>query len=175
MKDTASSWLHHIMTPCIPCATTGSTSVGMSQAAIAADTACLTTIVGSCIAVAIYSARERLGALGHVVLPRATGSTDYPAKFADTAVPYMLAALKERGVKPGGLVARIAGGACMFGDCKVMQIGQSNTEAVVEALRSAAIRIVGRDVGGASGRRISFDLATGLLTVQCIGQPSQTI
>jgi chemotaxis protein CheD len=149
--------------------------VGIGQAVIAAEPTRLTTILGSCIAMALYSPQHRLGMLSHILLPRATGETTYPAKFADTAVPYMLATLKDHGLTAAKLVARIAGGACMFGDGKFMRIGDTNVDVTVETLEAAGIRIVGRDVGGALGRRVVFDLATGFLTVERIGHPSQTI
>jgi chemotaxis protein CheD len=151
------------------------TAVGIGQAAMAAGPGRLTTIVGSCIAIALYSPRLRLGMLSHAVLPRSSGATQYPAKFADTAVSHMLSVLAQHGATPGGLIAKIAGGACMFGDGKFMQIGETNVQAAHEALAAADIRIVGQHVGGNAGRRISFDLATGSVTVECFGQPSQTI
>jgi chemotaxis protein CheD len=154
---------------------TANQPVPMGESVVAAEPALLTTIVGSCIAIALYSSQLRLGMLSHVVLPRATGPTAYPAKFADTAVPHMLTALERLSVRRDGLVARIAGGACMFGSCKMMQIGDANADAVIEALDAAKIRIVGRDVGGTIGRRIRFELATGCLTVERIGHPSITI
>jgi chemotaxis protein CheD len=157
------------------CATTDHTNVGMGQAVLAAPPARLTMIVGSCIAVAIYAPRRRLGMFTHVVLPHATEATMYPAKFADTAIPYALSALQQQGIHHGDLVARIAGGACMFGDCKTLQIGQFNAQAVLDALTDAAIPVVGQDLGGTVGRRISFDLATGSVIVHRIGQPPQTI
>jgi chemotaxis protein CheD len=151
------------------------TPVGIGQAALASEPARLTTILGSCVALALYSPQLRLGMLSHVVLPRSTGPTNYPAKFADTAVPHMLATLHSHGVRLGELVARIAGGACMFGDGKFMQIGDANVQATTEALAAAGLRIVGQDVGGTVGRRICFDLATGSITVECIGHTSHTI
>jgi chemotaxis protein CheD len=150
-------------------------AVGIGQATIAADPVCLTTILGSCIALALYAPRLRLGMLSHVVLPHSTGPTTYPAKFADTAVPYMLSVLQNRGAGAEGLVARVAGGACMFGNCKPMQIGEANVQVAVAALATAGIRIVGQHVGGTIGRRVLFNLATGALTVECIGQPALII
>ena len=149
--------------------------VAMGQATVAGEPARLTMILGSCVAVALYSTQLRLGMLSHVVLPHATGPTAYPAKFADTAVPYMLSVLQNHGAKPAGLVAKIAGGACMFGNCKVMQIGEANVRAALEALTAAAIPIAAQDVGVTSGRRICFDLATGSLAVERIGHPSHAI
>jgi chemotaxis protein CheD len=149
--------------------------VGIGQAVLATEPARLTTILGSCIALALYSPQLRLGMLSHVMLPNSTGHAANPAKFVDTAVPHMLAALKDRGARLSGLVARIAGGACMFGDIKFMQIGDANVQAAVGALAAAGVPVVGQDVGGKIGRRICFDLATGSITVECIGHPSHTI
>jgi chemotaxis protein CheD len=150
-------------------------AVGIGQAAFAAAPTELTTILGSCIAVTLYSPRHRSGMLSHVVLPHSSGSTTYPAKFADTAVDYMLTELHNRGIRRDGLIAKMAGGACMFGDGKFMQIGETNTQATIIALNEAGIRIVGQDVGGTVGRRICFVLATGDVTVESLGQPKQTI
>jgi chemotaxis protein CheD len=149
--------------------------VGIGQAALAAEPVKLTTILGSCIAVALYSPRLRLGMLSHVLLPHSTGPTAYPAKFADTVVPHMLSILQGHGVRPEGLIAKIAGGACMFGNCKTMQIGDNNIQVTLAALADAGIRVVGQHVGGSLGRRVAFDLTNGNLTVECIGQPAHTI
>ncbi len=151
------------------------TPVGIGQAALAAEPVFLTTILGSCIAVTLYSPRLRLGMLSHVLLPHSTGPTAYPAKFADTVVPHMLSILLSHGARPEGLVAKVAGGACMFGNCKTMQIGESNVQVALAALADAGIRVVGQHIGGSLGRRVAFDLANGNLSVECIGQPAQTI
>jgi chemotaxis protein CheD len=150
-------------------------TVGMGETAIAAAPHRLTTILGSCIALVMYSPQHRVGMLSHVVLPHATGTTTYPAKFADTAVPHMLAVLQGRGIRSDAVIAKLAGGACMFGNCKTMQIGEANVQAAIEALAHAGVRVVAQDVGGTLGRRIGFDLSNGSITVECIGHPSHTI
>ena len=151
-------------------------SVGMGQAVVARGPTRLTAILGSCVAIALYSPKLRLGALGHVVLPRSNGGTAYPAKFADTAVPHMLSELKEQGVPPGALVAKIVGGACMFGsNSRLMDVGEANTQAAVEALDAANIQVTARDVAGTAGRRICLDLATGCLSISSPGHPPRTI
>jgi chemotaxis protein CheD len=147
----------------------------MGQAIFAGEPSRLTTIVGSCVAVTLYSARRRLGMLSHVVLPQSRGGGDNPAKFADTAIPYMISTLQREGVLPSELTAKLTGGACMFGDSQFARIGDNNVQAVVEALESAGIEIAGRDAGGDSGRRVCFDLTTGLVTVACVGRPARTI
>jgi chemotaxis protein CheD len=150
-------------------------AVGMGQALFASEPQRLTTILGSCVAVTLYSPRRRAGMLCHVVLPKSRDNNDNPAKYADTAIPHMLSTLRCEGVGLHDLTAKITGGACMFGDNQLSRIGESNVQATVQALEDAGISIAARDAGGNCGRRVSFDLATGIVTVASVGRPSRTI
>ncbi len=87
----------------------------------------------------------------------------------------MVSTLVRHGASPDALVAKLAGGACMFEDCKSMQIGTANVDAILHALATARIRIAGQSVGGTVGRRVCFDLTTGSLTVESNGNILQTI
>jgi chemotaxis protein CheD len=149
--------------------------VGMGQAVVGREPARLTSILGSCVAITMYAAKLRLGMLSHVVLPNGNGNLAMPAKFADTAVPYMLAMMQERGAGRRDLVAKVAGGACMFGGGRFMDIGDCNARVAIAALEAAQVPIVGRDIAGTVGRRICFDLSTGELTVDSPGHPSRII
>jgi chemotaxis protein CheD len=150
-------------------------AVGMGQAVFAGEPSRLTTVLGSCVAVTLYSARRHVGMLSHIVLPKSRNTADNPAKYADTAIPYMLSALRCEGLMPKDLAAKVVGGACMFGDNQFSRIGDSNIQAAVQALEDVGINIVARDVSGNCGRRICFDLATGIITVASVGRPARTI
>jgi chemotaxis protein CheD len=150
-------------------------TVGMGQAVYASAPARLTTLLGSCIAIALYSSAARAGMLAHVVLPHANGLPSNPSKFADSAVPHMLVEFHKHGLMANVLVANIVGGACMFGDGSYVTVGDDNVKASVEALGRAGIRIAGRHVGGTVGRRICFDLATGRIVVESAGRCLDTI
>ena len=71
--------------------TTTDTSVGMGQIAAGRDAARLGAVLGSCVAVALHGPRHKTGAMAHVVLPASNGRDATPGKFADTAVPALLA------------------------------------------------------------------------------------
>jgi chemotaxis protein CheD len=145
--------------------------VGMGQIVVAQAPVRIATVLGSCVGVSLYCPRLRLGALGHVVLPRSNGVVTNPGKFADTAVPHMLQLLIERGAKRAGLIAKIAGGACMFAATGPMQIGDGNIKAVLEALRLIGLRAEEKDVGGQSGRRMFLHCDTGQVTIESVGCP----
>jgi chemotaxis protein CheD len=83
--------------------------------------------------------------------------------------------LQNHGIQPSELVAKIAGCAGMFSTGQFMQVGEANVKTAITALEAAGLRIAGQHVGGTLGRRVCFDLATGSVTVECIGHPSHTI
>ena len=151
------------------------TMVGMGQIAAGEPPQQLKAIIGSCIALALYHPRLKKGFLAHIVLPDSAGRPGTPGKFADTAIPKMLELFKEWGVPAHGLMAKVAGGANMFGSSGPLQIGDANIEAVAHALGSAGIRITARDVGGSRGRRVTFYCENGEMTIESAGQPSQTL
>jgi chemotaxis protein CheD len=150
-------------------------NVGMGQIAVENAPALLTSVLGSCVGLALYHPRVKTGALAHIVLPTASGRGALPGKFADTALPHMLTQLSKVGVPRQGLVAKIAGGACMFGVSGPLQIGDNNVEAVKMLLAKENIRIMGEDVGGQKGRRVTFDCATGELLVEVAGKTKKVL
>ena len=132
-------------------------------------------VLGSCIGLAIYHSRLKVAAVAHIVLPESAGRNGTPGKFADTAVPEMMRLLKQLGTPMHGLTAKLAGGANMFGSSGPLQIGDANAEAVAVALKQVGIVDVVRDLGGTKGRRIVFDCANGVMTVESPGQPPRIL
>lgn len=163
------------MATCMAVECVGNQSVGMGQVILAAAPRQLSAVLGSCVGVALYHRRLKLGALAHVVLPDSVGRPCVPGKFADTAIPHMIQQLEAKGALRGQLVAKIAGGACMFGAGGPLQIGDNNIEAVTKALGAVGLRIQAQDVGGTKGRRVALDCATGHFLVQIVGEPPRTL
>lgn len=149
--------------------------VGMGQIATGQAPQQMRAILGSCIGLALYHPGRKTGVMAHVVLPESAGRGGTPGKFADIAVPQMLEILRKQGLPTYGLTAKLAGGANMFNGSGPLQIGNANAVAVAAALKKAGIRVAGQDVGGTHGRRITFDCASGEMTVQCPGQPTRTL
>ena len=155
--------------------TVRSKTVGMGQIAVARDPESLNTILGSCIGVTLYHPRFRIGAMAHVMLPESTGGSAPAGKFADTAIPQMIKEVEKAGGSRVGLVAKMAGGACMFGKKGPIVIGQANADAVLKMLTEAGIRVLATDVGGSKGRRVAFNAANGELTINITGDPTRVL
>jgi chemotaxis protein CheD len=145
-------------------------SIGMGQIGSGQETATFRSVLGSCIGLAFYSPRVKAGVFAHIVLPESSGRPGSPGKFADTAIPEMIRLMKGYGVMTNSIVAKMAGGANMFGSNGPMQIGDFNVKAVKEELAKAGIRLASEDTGGQKGRRVIFDCSNGELEVQTVDQ-----
>jgi chemotaxis protein CheD len=150
------------------------TTVGMGEIAGGDKRQQMRAVVGSCIALTLYNARLRIGVMAHVVLPDSSGRYDAPGKYADTAIPRMLEMFRKSGAPPQSLVAKFAGGANMFDSRGPLQIGDANVKAVTQALKAAGVTVADCDIGGLHGRRVTFDCANGMMTVEAAGQPART-
>ena len=125
----------------------------------------LTTLLGSCVGVAIWDQVAKVGGLAHIVLPDSAGRQAGPGKFADTAIAEIKRRLLGRGANPRHLAAKIAGGATMFGKRTERDVGAKNHLAVVKHLKEQAIRLLAEEVGGSKGRMVSFSPDDGSLAV----------
>jgi chemotaxis protein CheD len=150
-------------------------SVAIGHWAIAGAPARIRTLLGSCVGVVLYDRAARVGGLAHVVLPSARGVLDHPGKYADTAIPLLIADLERRlGTKARPrLTAKLAGGASMFqvnpDPQSTLNIGQRNQEAIEQILGELRIPILARDLGGTAGRRLTLDTASGLVAIKVPG------
>ena len=143
-------------------------------AADRADAVLVTLGLGSCVAIMLYDPQARAGAMAHVLLPSKSLARDHqsPAKFPETAVPFLVERLGALGADPHRLVAKLAGGASMFASLMTpgtIQMGERNIVAARTALRTAAIPIVAEAVGGDRGRTVRFRLDDGQAEIRIVG------
>lgn len=150
-------------------------SIGIAETRIVKAPDSVRTVLGSCIGVAIFDRVAKIGGLGHVILPDSTEGSGAPGKFADTAVDLLVDLLVEAGAERKRLIAKITGGASMFGNSTATGLGERNGVAVRARLLSHAIRLAASDVGGTKGRKMLLVPSSGEVMVEVIGQPARTI
>jgi chemotaxis protein CheD len=152
-------------------------SVAIGQWAVAAAPTRIRTLLGSCVGVVLYDRVARLGGLAHIVLPSAHGKVDHPGKYAETAIPTLIEDFDRRlgGKVRSRLIAKLVGGANMFQmdpairDNSGLNIGRRNQEAIEQILNQLTIPIIARDVGGSTGRRLTLDTTSGIVTIRIPG------
>lgn len=132
----------------------------------------ITTGLGSCVGVALYDAVTKVAGLAHIMLPDSQCGlpSSKQGKFADTAIPALIAKMEETGAQRSRLTAKIAGGAQMFDfpDQVEKSVGDRNVEAVETILAQMGIPILARDTRGRRGRTIFFDPNCGSLSVRTV-------
>jgi chemotaxis protein CheD len=112
--------------------------------------------LGSCIGLALVDQRRGIAGLAHVMLPEALAGGGPVGKFADLAVPELVAQTMALGSTRSMLKAVLVGGAQMFslGGSGALDIGVRNDAAVRAMLAKERIPVVAAETGGSKGRTI---------------------
>lgn len=145
--------------------------VRIAHIAVAKDGGRLVAVgLGSCVAVTLYDRTKGIGGMAHILLPDPSAARDAsnPGRFAVTAVPLLREAMLAAGAR-GPFEAKLVGGAALFGTMLGgggQHMGDRNVEAARKALVALRIPILASDTGGASGRTVTFDVATGGVEVR---------
>ena len=148
--------------------------VGMADLKVAKSPDILTTLgLGSCVGITLYDKIKKIGGMAHVMLPTYKGFEGQNiAKFADSAIIELVNQLSRTGTTRAALVAKIAGGAHMFGRTQnndMLKIGERNASASIAILKQLGIPIVANDTGGTHGRTIELHIETGALKIRAVG------
>ena len=132
--------------------------------------------LGSCIGLALVDKRAGVAGLAHIVLPASGGAVkpETMHKFADHAVPALLDGMVERGASRVFLQASLVGGASMFAAVG-QDVGRRNAVAVRELVAGRRVPVVAEAVGGARGRTVKVDVASGTVTVREAGGAEEVL
>ncbi|HTW42355.1 MAG TPA: hypothetical protein VMD79_08565 [Solirubrobacteraceae bacterium] len=134
--------------------------------------------LGSCIGLVLVERSRSLAGLAHIVLPESAGKDDVAAgKFADSAVPALLAELSSLGARRSRLEAVLVGGAQMFAlkSSTSMDIGKRNEQAARAALEQLGVTVSAAATGGNLGRTVRVYVDGGRVTVKQPGAPEEEL
>jgi len=148
--------------------------VGMADLKVAKHPDTLTTLgLGSCVGITLFDRAKKIGGMAHCMLPTYKGFEGQNiAKFVDSAVIELINQLVRLGASRTALVAKIAGGAHMFGrsqNSDMLKIGERNAAAGLAILRQLSIPVQANDTGGSHGRTIELDIDSGALRIKTVG------
>jgi chemotaxis protein CheD len=155
--------------------------VGMADLNVAKNPDILTTLgLGSCIGLVLYDPVVKVGGLVHYMLPDSTQlkSNSNIAKFGDTGIRELLRRVLLAGGAQRRLVAKIAGGACMFevsGLSAVGNVGARNAEMARQMLKELKIPLIAEDTGLNYGRTVELDCSNGNFTIKAVGKGIKVI
>ncbi|MEW6520252.1 MAG: chemotaxis protein CheD [Thermodesulfobacteriota bacterium] len=134
------------------------------------EAALVKTVLGSCVAVTMFSPRCQVGTLCHSMLPSCRnenpcvgGCQDGP-RYVDCAIRRMLEWFHTRGIGRDEIEVKVFGGSDMFAgprDSEYKGIGRQNIDMALQTLEQEGLRLAASDVGGPRGRKIIFKSYSG--------------
>lgn len=155
--------------------------VKVADCAVGRDEQTLITIgLGSCVAIALYDPRTRIGGLAHTLLPNESMARDRsnPAKFPASAVATLLAEMTRLGADVRRVNAKLIGGASMFANLLPaggINIGDRNVAAARQVLAENGVPVVAEDVGSDHGRSVHFFLDDGRVEVRSLKKGNRVL
>lgn len=122
----------------------------------------VTTVLGSCVSVCLWDPSARAGGMNHYLLPLWNGDGLRTPKYGNIAIPLLVEKLLQAGCLKANLKAKVFGGASVLESTSgLLNVGERNIHFAESALEEARIPIIGKDVGGTTGRKLMFVTGTG--------------
>ena len=123
----------------------------------------VTTILGSCVAVCLWSPSHGFGGVNHYLLPEGTGSEASRLRYGVNANAALLNELLSMGCAIRDLHAKVFGGATMMASPDPAQsLGKRNMELALDFLRENRIPIMAKHVSEQRGCKLIFQTNSGI-------------
>ncbi|HET9645202.1 MAG TPA: chemoreceptor glutamine deamidase CheD [Burkholderiaceae bacterium] len=121
------------------------------------------TTLGSCIAACIWDRQARVGGMNHFMLPQGTGDS---GRYGSYAMELLINEMMKRGASRQTMEAKVFGGAAVISGMSSINVGERNTEFVLEYLKIERIPVVSKDVLDVHPRKVCFLPASGKAMVK---------
>ncbi|MSN25073.1 MAG: chemotaxis protein CheD [Geobacter sp.] len=118
----------------------------------------VSTVLGSCIAVTMFSPKSGFGAICHAMLPQNNGCAE-DLRYVDAAVLHIYRKAVARGAA-SDLIVKLFGGARMLdirdAGSTIRTVGEQNVAKAQEILSDLGLNVDRSDTGGVVGRKLYF-------------------
>lgn len=133
----------------------------------------ISTVLGSCVSVALWEEESRIGGMNHFMLPGQPKSIFYldeNGRYGMQAMELLINAMMKCGVKKERLKAKVFGGGNILKRVREAKtsISQANIDFAFNYLEVEGIPIISSDVGGDQARKIIFDPLDGKIKLKRI-------
>ena len=124
----------------------------------------VSTILGSCVAVCLWDNKLEFGGINHFMLPLWNGQGLPSPKYGNIANIKLMQRMVSLGSDPENLNAKIfGGGEILISNNDQFHVGNRNIQIALDMLKDANIPVIGKSIGGVSGRKIIFNTHTGMV------------
>jgi chemotaxis protein CheD len=127
----------------------------------------ITTTLGSCIAACLWDRERRIGGMNHFMLPDAAADTGgLVGRYGSFAMELLINELMKRGAQRMTLEAKVFGGGAVISGMNSINVGERNTQFVMDYLHTERIPVVSKDVMDIYPRKVCFLPASGKAMVK---------
>ncbi|AEE15562.1 chemotaxis protein CheD [Treponema brennaborense] len=126
----------------------------------------ISTVLGSCISIALYDQKLKIGGLNHFMLAYdGAGTREHDTlagRFGEYAMELLMNDLIKKGANRKYLSAKVFGGSnvlCTKESTRI-QVGEANINFAFSYLEREKIPVVASNVGGTQSRKIFYDPAS---------------
>jgi chemotaxis protein CheD len=123
------------------------------------------TVLGSCISACIWDGKARTGGMNHFMLPDGDG-VDGSGRYGSYAMELLINEMLKQGARRETMQAKIFGGAQVMAGFTTMNVGERNTQFVLEYLATERIPVISQDVLDIHPRKVCFFPASGKALVK---------
>lgn len=121
------------------------------------------TVLGSCIAACIWDGRARTGGMNHFMLPE---GEDGSGRYGSYAMELLINEMLKLGARRETMQAKVFGGGQVMAGFTTMNVGERNTQFVLDYLATERIPVVSQDVLDIHPRKVCFFPVTGKALVK---------
>ncbi len=123
------------------------------------------TVLGSCISACIWDGKVRAGGMNHFMLPDGD-SADGFGRYGSYAMELLINELLKKGARRESMQAKVFGGAQVMAGFTTLNVGERNTQFVLDYLALERIPVVSQDVLDIHPRKVCFFPVTGKALVK---------
>ncbi|KRC08655.1 chemotaxis protein CheD [Hydrogenophaga sp. Root209] len=131
---------------------------------VTADDMMVMTVLGSCIAACIYDPRARVGGMNHFMLP--DGGNEAGGRYGSFAMELLINEMMKLGARRETMQAKVFGGGQVMHTFTTMNVGERNTQFVLDYLHTERIAVISKDVLDIHPRKVCYFPATGKAMVK---------
>ncbi len=111
------------------------------------------TTLGSCIAACLWDRHAQIGGMNHFMLPEGQGDS---GRYGSFAMELLINEMMKRGASKGRMEAKIFGGGAVIAGMNTINVGERNTNFVLDYLKTERIPVVSKDVMDVYPRKVCF-------------------
>ena len=125
----------------------------------------LMTVLGSCISACIWDGKARTGGMNHFMLPEGSAA-EGSGRYGSYAMELLINEMIKLGARRETMQAKIFGGGQVMAGLTTMNVGERNTQFVLDYLALERIPVVSQDVLDIYPRKVCFFPVSGRALVK---------